>query len=86
MCEQELTAPGTDLPESGDRPRGRERPGIRERLRLECPTCSKRYYVLREAVPAHPTLPFCSSRCRLLDLSRWFDESYRIADPTIEAD
>ncbi|MEX0951118.1 MAG: DNA gyrase inhibitor YacG [Gammaproteobacteria bacterium] len=24
--------------------------------------------------------PFCSERCRLLDLGAWFDESHRIAD------
>ncbi len=24
-------------------------------------------------------MPFCSKRCRLLDLGNWADESYRIA-------
>lgn len=24
--------------------------------------------------------PFCSERCRLLDLGAWFDESHRISD------
>lgn len=23
--------------------------------------------------------PFCSERCRLLDLARWLDEDYRVA-------
>jgi endogenous inhibitor of DNA gyrase (YacG/DUF329 family) len=25
-----------------------------------------------------PTFPFCSERCRLIDLGRWADESYVI--------
>lgn len=38
-----------------------------------CPTCKK---------PAtkqdNPRFPFCSERCRLIDLGRWIDEEYRI--------
>ena len=39
-----------------------------------CPICAK---------PASPALhPFCSPRCRTLDLARWLDGSYRIpAEP-----
>ena len=25
-----------------------------------------------------PTVPFCSDRCRLIDLGRWLDESYSV--------
>jgi endogenous inhibitor of DNA gyrase (YacG/DUF329 family) len=25
-----------------------------------------------------PTVPFCSERCRLVDLGRWLDESYGV--------
>ena len=25
-----------------------------------------------------PTVPFCSDRCRLIDLGRWLDESYTV--------
>jgi endogenous inhibitor of DNA gyrase (YacG/DUF329 family) len=28
--------------------------------------------------------PFCSKRCKELDLGRWFDESYRV--PVVETD
>ena len=28
--------------------------------------------------------PFCSDRCRLLDLGKWFDGQYRIAGPAAE--
>jgi endogenous inhibitor of DNA gyrase (YacG/DUF329 family) len=30
----------------------------------------------------NPTFPFCSGRCRTIDLGRWLDERYRI--PTAE--
>jgi endogenous inhibitor of DNA gyrase (YacG/DUF329 family) len=38
-----------------------------------CPTCERLYD------PEHsPALPFCSVRCRLVDLNRWFDEGYSL--------
>lgn len=40
---------------------------------LRCPTCRKR------VEPETPFFPFCSERCRLLDLGRWLDGNYRIA-------
>jgi endogenous inhibitor of DNA gyrase (YacG/DUF329 family) len=32
--------------------------------------------------------PFCSERCRLMDLGRWLDEGYRVPTPpqTVESD
>ncbi len=41
-----------------------------------CPTCKKPYEIaeLRDL----PTFPFCSERCRLLDLGRWIDGAYAI--------
>jgi endogenous inhibitor of DNA gyrase (YacG/DUF329 family) len=27
-----------------------------------------------------PTAPFCSDRCRLIDLGRWLDEAYAVPD------
>ncbi len=38
----------------------------------KCPTCGA------PVPPATETFPFCSSRCRLVDLGRWLDEEYRI--------
>ena len=29
-----------------------------------------------------PTFPFCSERCKLVDLGLWFDEERRIEEPT----
>lgn len=34
----------------------------------------------REENPSHP---FCSDRCRLLDLSRWFGGEYRVPGPPV---
>jgi endogenous inhibitor of DNA gyrase (YacG/DUF329 family) len=33
-----------------------------------------------------PTLPFCSERCRTIDLGRWLDESYSMPVPRMPAD
>ncbi|MEJ2078876.1 MAG: DNA gyrase inhibitor YacG [Acidobacteriota bacterium] len=45
---------------------------MKRRRQLTCPTCGK---VVR---PDNPAFPFCSERCRLLDLGRWVDGSFRI--------
>jgi endogenous inhibitor of DNA gyrase (YacG/DUF329 family) len=35
--------------------------------------------------PAEPAWrPFCSQRCRLQDLARWADESYRVPADNVE--
>ncbi|MHC4471012.1 MAG: DNA gyrase inhibitor YacG [Planctomycetota bacterium] len=41
-----------------------------------CPTCGAE-------LPGASTgdLPFCSERCRMADLDRWFTEDYRIPAP-----
>jgi len=43
---------------------------------MRCPTC-------KDPVPAAPAdrttdFPFCSKRCRLLDLHKWLTDGYRI--------
>lgn len=43
--------------------------------RVSCPTCHK-------PVPwdsTSPYRPFCSERCKLIDLGEWASESYRVA-------
>ncbi len=50
-----------------------------KRLRsLRCPIC--RTLVLRSA----PEFPFCSERCRLLDLGKWASGKYVISSPLAE--
>ncbi|MFM7844735.1 MAG: DNA gyrase inhibitor YacG [Planctomycetota bacterium] len=51
---------------------------------LRCPTCKKSF---RESDSR--TLPFCSDRCRSIDLGRWLTESYTFPatrDPDDEDD
>ncbi len=48
----------------------------RKRVRsLRCPTC--RTIVLRK----DPQFPFCSERCRLIDLGKWASGAYVISRP-----
>jgi endogenous inhibitor of DNA gyrase (YacG/DUF329 family) len=42
---------------------------------VQCPTCSKPV----RWEPASRFRPFCSERCKLIDLGEWFDERHRIA-------
>ncbi|HSH47262.1 MAG TPA: DNA gyrase inhibitor YacG [Halomonas sp.] len=44
-------------------------------LQVACPRC-KTQVVWSEQSPYRP---FCSERCRLIDLGAWADESHRIA-------
>lgn len=47
---------------------------------LRCPTCRK--IVLR----TEPEFPFCSERCRLIDLGKWASGGYVISSPIQESD
>lgn len=52
---------------------------------LRCPVCRKpvRY------TPDNPRRPFCSERCRLIDLGEWANEQRRIPSdesPLVDAD
>jgi uncharacterized protein len=40
---------------------------------MRCPTCGKRFEESNSA-----TLPFCSPRCRQVDLNRWLSEEQRL--------
>ncbi len=46
---------------------------------FECPICRR---VLTVAKPDDaPFRPFCSQRCKMVDLGRWFDGTYRLSEP-----
>ena len=45
---------------------------------FECPTCRTAFTVDQNADA--PFRPFCSSRCKMVDLGRWFDGSYTISE------
>lgn len=48
---------------------------------MKCPTCGK---------PAerkdNPFRPFCSERCKMVDLGRWVNEEYRVPGKPIPSD
>lgn len=48
---------------------------------VPCPTC-------REKGPwlDGPFAPFCSERCKMVDLGKWLGEEYRIASPLTAED
>ncbi len=47
---------------------------------VPCPTCRRNGPWL-----AGPHNPFCSDRCRMVDLGKWLGEEHRIASPlTVE--
>jgi len=41
-----------------------------------CPICSKQFSAA--TLDDLPAFPFCSARCRLVDLGRWIDGDYAI--------
>lgn len=51
---------------------------------VNCPTCG----VPLEWVPENRYRPFCSERCKLIDLGAWATESYRVPveDPEGDSD
>jgi endogenous inhibitor of DNA gyrase (YacG/DUF329 family) len=45
-----------------------------EGKKIRCPACKK-----KAAWENNPFRPFCSERCRIMDLGKWASEGYRIA-------
>jgi endogenous inhibitor of DNA gyrase (YacG/DUF329 family) len=45
---------------------------------MKCPICKK------DVAPDAPELPFCSERCKLIDLGNWASEKYVISTPVEE--
>ena len=47
---------------------------------LLCPMCRK------VVLATDPDFPFCSDRCRLLDLGKWASGDYKISSPILDPD
>lgn len=47
-------------------------------LSLRCPTCKT------IVVRSDEHFPFCSDRCRLIDLGKWASGGYRISSPIMD--
>ncbi len=45
-------------------------------MRVKCPTCE----VVGDWFSG-PFGPFCSKRCRLVDLGKWFNEEHKVSEP-----
>ena len=48
-------------------------------MKYECPNCKKTTDSAKDA-----DFPFCSERCRLLDLGAWAAEKYVVSDPIFD--
>ena len=49
-------------------------------MTLKCPICS------HDVAMDDEYMPFCSDRCRLIDLGNWATEKYVISTPVTQAD
>jgi uncharacterized protein len=51
-----------------------------------CPICNKAAAENNDPIAPNHWFPFCSERCKLIDLGRWLDGKYQIpVKPTEEA-
>ncbi len=44
-------------------------------MNVNCPVCGK-----EARFEGNPFRPFCSERCKLVDLGNWLSETYRVPD------
>ena len=44
--------------------------------RIPCPICGKENEYFAE-----PLGPFCSARCKMIDLGKWLGEEYKVSEP-----
>lgn len=47
-----------------------------------CPICQRPSAPPGDRSPR----PFCSARCQMVDLGRWFDEEYKVSEPASDAE
>jgi hypothetical protein len=47
---------------------------------IHCPICKK------PVDPSSENVPFCSDRCRLIDLGKWASGDYKISSPIFDPD
>ena len=70
------------------RDRGQDKTQSRRRRQYTCPICKRRVTVSQGDPARLPAFfPFCSERCKLIDLGAWLDAGYRIpAKPDEESE
>ena len=52
---------------------------MNKQLQVKCPQCDKTFFYYESE-----NRPFCSDRCKLIDLGHWFKESYRVPEKVKE--
>jgi endogenous inhibitor of DNA gyrase (YacG/DUF329 family) len=57
-----------------------ENPAQRKPDQPKCPICGK------PVLPEQPSYPFCTQRCRTIDLGCWVDEKYTTSRPVEQTD
>jgi endogenous inhibitor of DNA gyrase (YacG/DUF329 family) len=57
-------------------------PGERAALKVKCPVCGRSV----EWTADYPFRPFCSERCKLIDLGAWAAEENRISEDMQSSD
>jgi endogenous inhibitor of DNA gyrase (YacG/DUF329 family) len=57
----------------------RDRMPRKRSLKLRCPICKK------AVKSTDPDFPFCSDRCRIIDLGKWASGAYVISSPVTDA-
>ena len=53
-------------------------------IRVRCPVCDR--LMEGQGTAEWPEFPFCSARCRTIDLGRWLGEKYRLNTPEVEGE
>jgi endogenous inhibitor of DNA gyrase (YacG/DUF329 family) len=51
---------------------------MRDAMKIQCPRCGQETSIGKD----NAFRPFCSERCRLIDLGRWMSNDYCIPDQT----
>lgn len=54
-------------------------------MKLNCSQCGNTYdFEYNKDKPLPTNFPFCSKRCKSIDLGKWLNEEYRIRTPILE--
>jgi uncharacterized protein len=56
------------------------KPGTKKPTVLRCPSCKT------IVLASDEDFPFCSDRCRKIDLGKWASGAYRISSPILDPD
>ena len=50
---------------------------MNKKIDVKCPNCEKKFNYYSSEFR-----PFCSERCKMIDLGHWFEENYAVASDT----